>query len=845
MQDEKLKAGKARRIKEKGKVSPEVWIARMRWFCKEILWGCAAWLLGQAGLLFDTYPLGFALLLGSSGHTLPVLIGLLLTSFSNMQTPILYICVYLAAALFRLVIGLILDAPDTRFTLPEELKKRLLEALDKKTVKASSKGETIDQNTENLHVQTHSEAMRSVVSELRDVFNNSLKLRMATAAVCGLVVSLYRVIAGEFSYYDWFAALFTVVMTVVATAVFSISFEKRTELALLMRFSEAALLFSIVYSARAVTFFSFPLAPMAALFFTLYACTYRTGTQGICASILCGWGYSILHAPGFLLAALVRLFFKQTERTSGAVLLPIAAILTWSTYVSKAGILLSLLPAALLSGGVFTVLQKSGFFQETQEKNKTEADGGETCAKCGREKEQYRIEKLRYRDSNERFRGISDAFSSLSEVFYNLSDRFRRPGTLDLRRLCDRSFDTFCEECPNKNICWGLEYSETLGAVNDLISQLHTKGRVSGEQVPEQLRHRCTRMEGILDEINSNCAKLTGEMLRNNRTEIFAMDYESAANIINDALEEDHDEYRFDHELEKKVGEYLKDADVHAEGVTVYGRRCRRILIKGADIEHAKVTFETMRCDLGEMCASEFGQPSFEIEGNVSTMILQAKRKIGVLGAQNNVSADGGVSGDSVNLFSNKKDYFYALISDGMGAGKEAALTSGLCSVFMEKMLRAGNRAGTSLRMLNNMIASRGSDSTKECSSTVDLLELDLMTGNAAFIKSGAAPSFVIRGGVVRKMQSGTVPIGILNTLDAQKTGFLLREGDTVVMISDGVLQSDEDGEWLTTFLAETEKLTPEEIVYQICLHSAERETHDDCSAIALRIVSAEEKGDG
>ena len=171
-------------------------------------------------------------------------------------------------------------------------------------------------------------------------------------------------------------------------------------------------------------------------------------------------------------------------------------------------------------------------------------------------------------------------------------------------------------------------------------------------------------------------------------------------------------------------------------------------------------------------------------------------------------------------------------------------MTSGLCSVFMEKMLRAGNRAGTSLRMLNNMIASRGSDSTKECSSTVDLLELDLMTGDAAFIKSGAAPSFVIRGGVVRKMQSGTVPIGILNTLDAQKTGFLLREGDTVVMISDGVLQSDEDGEWLATFLAETEKLTPEEIVYQICLHSAERETHDDCSAIALRIVSAEEKGD-
>ena len=168
-------------------------------------------------------------------------------------------------------------------------------------------------------------------------------------------------------------------------------------------------------------------------------------------------------------------------------------------------------------------------------------------------------------------------------------------------------------------------------------------------------------------------------------------------------------------------------------------------------------------------------------------------------------------------------------------------MTSGLCSVFLEKMLRAGNRANTSLRMLNNMMRSRSVDSTGEYSSTVDLVELDLMTGTASFIKSGAAPSFVIRGGVVHRLQAGTVPIGILGALDVQATPFRLRADDTVVMISDGILQNDPDCTWLTEYLRGAGGQTPDEIVYRVCLHASECENHDDCSVVALRIRAAEE----
>ncbi len=799
-----------------------IWRRRICSLLAELLWLCCGWLFGGAEMLFGTYPLGIALLCASGKHTVPILIGLIGSALTGKSDPIVYIITYAVAALVRIVSGMIFESIETRDDLSEKLIKKLRAA------------EESVEELENVGRLGRRKAQRkagkvgiALVAPIREIFTESVCLRMATAAVCSFIVSFWRIISGGFQYYDWFAAVFVILTAPIAVTVYSVSLGDHAHPSWLRNLSRAALLFSLIWAAKDVLPFGIPLAVVLSLTFTLCLTAKEGGVAGAVTAILCGLAYAPLYAPGYLFASLLFTISKASKRQGGTILLCVAALLSWSVYVGGALILKTELPAALI-GGVATLLVLRFRGSEAEEEN----ESGELIRR--------RMEGVRHRDANDHLRGISDAFSSLSEMFYNLSDRFRRPGTLDLRRICDISFDAYCTDCPNKTVCWGLEYSNTLNTVSSLTSALHTKGKVTREQIPAALAHRCESVDGILERINRECARLTGDLLRNNRTEIFAMDYEAAARIINDALEDDDGEYRFDGEEEQKIAEYLKDAGVRAQGVTVYGNRRRRILVRGVDVEQATVTVETLRSDLGEMCGLELSRPVFEVEGNTSTMSLQAKTKIRVTGAQNNVAADGGISGDTVNLFSNKKDYFYALISDGMGAGKEAALTSNICSVFLEKMLRAGNRASTSLRMLNNMIRSRGVDSTRECSSTVDLVELDLITAEASFIKSGAAPSFVVRGKVVHRLQAGTAPIGIISSLDVQSDPFTLRAGDTVVMISDGVLQNDEDAQWLTSYLSGVGGLTPEEIVYHICLHACEKESHDDCSAIALRIEAAE-----
>ena len=162
--------------------------------------------------------------------------------------------------------------------------------------------------------------------------------------------------------------------------------------------------------------------------------------------------------------------------------------------------------------------------------------------------------------------------------------------------------------------------------------------------------------------------------------------------------------------------------------------------------------------------------------------------------------------GDTVNSFISESSYFYALISDGMGSGAEAAFTSGVCSMFIEKMLCAGNRSDITLRVLNNFIRAENLERGGEVSATVDLFELDLIDGSALFMKSGAAPTYVVRGETVYKVNSRTMPIGIVRDADVKINKFATQKGDVIIMMSDGCCPDSDDCAWLVDFLCDHTK---------------------------------------
>jgi hypothetical protein len=200
-------------------------------------------------------------------------------------------------------------------------------------------------------------------------------------------------------------------------------------------------------------------------------------------------------------------------------------------------------------------------------------------------------------------------------------------------------------------------------------------------------------------------------------------------------------------------------------------------------------------------------------------------------------SGDGEVCGDVITSFEAEGKY-YMVISDGMGSGREAALTSGVCAAILQRLIGAGAGLETSLKMLNNIIRA----GERECSATVDIAEIDLLTGKARFIKSGAAPSFVLRGGSIFRLQSKTVPIGILRALDAEMIRFDILPGDRVVMLSDGAARSYEEVPWLLDMMTSDEVIlrgSPKDAAAKIVREAAKRGSLDDITAGVISVMSA------
>ena len=73
-------------------------------------------------------------------------------------------------------------------------------------------------------------------------------------------------------------------------------------------------------------------------------------------------------------------------------------------------------------------------------------------------------------------------------------------------------------------------------------------------------------------------------------------------------------------------------------------------------------------------------------------------------------------------------------------------------------------------------------------------------SGSASFIKSGAAQSYIVSGGNVYRLLSKTVPIGIIRGVDAQRLRFNVKDGDVIVMVSDGITEGDDDCVWPVSY---------------------------------------------
>ena len=155
------------------------------------------------------------------------------------------------------------------------------------------------------------------------------------------------------------------------------------------------------------------------------------------------------------------------------------------------------------------------------------------------------------------------------------------------------------------------------------------------------------------------------------------------------------------------------------------------------------------------------------------------------VGAAKRARRGGQVSGDTHFVQELAPGRVVMGLSDGMGAGPEAALESGSAVHLLEEVLRRGFSQDIAVRVVNSALVFRAHD---ERFATLDLALLDLDRHEAELAKVAAAPTFWRRGDRVELIRAESLPIGILRDVRVTPIYHGLEPGDVIVMVSDGAL---------------------------------------------------------
>jgi hypothetical protein len=380
------------------------------------------------------------------------------------------------------------------------------------------------------------------------------------------------------------------------------------------------------------------------------------------------------------------------------------------------------------------------------------------------------------KDKARTLKKLSAAFSTLSEVFYveNLP-----PQKSDISAALKTSLFSLCDKCRHCGARCSLDKY-------DMVNHLTEISCGNEDGLPDHFARFCPNSDLLVGRALSLGKVKRSEGEREAR--LLTEGYNSIARLLCTAGEKEEEEGINNRELSKKAAEVLKKLSIPYTFVCVRGMRALNVSVYGTDMAKINCSGAEIRENLSKVLGKNLSLPEFINRENGFEMILRTIPAVRLEYAKAESSKAGEpVSGDTIVTFESDSLMFYSLLADGMGSGRDAAYSSRLAALFLEKLITAGGDKKEALCMLNKLLLVK----KNEVYTTIDLLEIDRLSGAACLIKAGAAPTYLYRDGKCYKLESSSPPAGVIEDLKVTQTSLNLKKGDMLVMVTDGVVPKD------------------------------------------------------
>ena len=760
---------KLKELREKFTISSEA---------KEIFWEIGLFILGfflmGTRFLFGTLPFGIAFISASKKYTPFVFAGAILSVVFLMSSSVLYIVALVGLLGLRIAASFIKKKGEFQ-----------------KSQLGEKQGDRI----------------------AKSLFCEDKELRVAVGGLCALGIGIYNVISNGYVYYDVFVLVFNTVFVCILTYCFTGAFEERGGQSYLLGLGTVA--FALIYAISGIEIFGIDISIILSYSIVLYSSKHLDGIKAGAIGLILGISQGATLSATLGVGGVVSGFLWSISPYLSVMC---AFILSMGYGIAMLGYeaIVFLTPELLAASLIMYPLIR---FELIPSPSFLKSKGGSM--------EIYRLETenglmLKRADK------LCVALGQVAGLFKEISDKTKSPdkkGYIDMALEC---CEASCYACPKESICWKRDSDTTKENINKMGIALFTKKEVVKTDVTEKFLHRCPNIEKIMEELNKRNKELLLRGVKNDKLDVSSQDYEMISRLIIDTVRGEG--VVKDKTLSDKAVRVGAKCGLVCHTIEVVGDVEKCVIATGVDIQRSKCTAETLKEEMEKGIEIALGETEIFDNGTDLTIVMRKKAEIDVTVYKSEFSPRE-ENGDTAASFK-AEETEYMLICDGMGSGREAHLTSYMCSSFLETILGACNNIQLCLSMLNSFVRAKN----MECSSTVDLFSINRITRQGRLIKCGAAPSFVKRDKEIYTLQAKTAPLGIMRGLDAEEISVTLNKGDICVMVSDGVVGSKQDAKWLTELLQEYTKPT-EELCCDIIREARAKEGKKDDMSVIVAVI--------
>lgn len=681
-----------------------------------------------------------------------------------------------------------------------------------------------------------------------ELFSESLLLRMSAAVIGGFVGAVYEILLSGF---NSASILFGIGMILIPPAltflfsgiystgvsyseivrgsgsVFSLAGKRDEEKYNLIFFQLSALafLFFLTLSLGELELFGISAAYVFVILITLLVAKRFGAVRALATGFISSLGISGVFSVSFALAGLCSgiLFVYGTPF---ALIGGGAALSAWSAYSSGLSGFLTTLPEYLIAASIAIPFLKKLSIEKAPEQ------AGEVQRSA---RDMVGTMALTYQSGySKSLDALEESLGAVAAVINEYSTGSTLLTEEEYSDIATEISVELCSRCKERELCRSESINPCQKNAKKIGEKLASGKRITSEDVNSATEF-CQMAEEAASRINRTSAAREREHYKIHEYGKCAEEYELISKLINESRQADAAEKAVFTLYNEKLSALMEKCGLDGGVIRVFGERHKHFIACGEDEGGSKISSGELRRGIEEIAGVRLGTPEYYRNGKMALMECGVARSFAVECATASVAKSGSeISGDTVCAFESSDDRFYALLSDGMGSGEIAGETSRFVTEFMSKILNFGASHDTVLHLLNHTLRKR----THECSASVDLFELDLLSGDAMFIKSGAAPSYVKRDSSIFRIKSQTAPLGLMKSIDSEKIRVEIKGEDYIIILSDGVSQSSEDAPWLLELLSKSPKPKLKDYADLILSEATKNSrSHDDISVMVLKVI--------